>query len=319
MGLAEQSKIMQCSPFADERPSLGDVVIAIGVFDGLHIGHRALFAQARQEARMLDIPLVAVTFDRDPDEVFHPNSATFGKLLSNAMRLDMIAAQADGGVLSLPATPEMFAVEPRQFLDFLGAVARPRAVFTGAGFRFGARAAGTIADIARWADAYDCACVPCDLVEESGKTISATRIRAELREGRVAEAKRLLAGRAHGVCGTVVHGRGAGSDFGFATANLDLSMCETMLPKEGVYGAYAFVDGKRFPAAINVGLAKSFADATAPVEAHLLDYEGDLYGKEVAIGFEAWLREPRVFKSNDELIETVMGNIDWVREHLGGE
>lgn len=317
--MADREHIVHSSPFESRAVSFGDVVLAIGIFDGLHIGHRALFAQARQESQELGVPLVAVTFDRDPDELFRPDDAAFGKLLANERRLEMVAAQTSGGVLSLPATPEMFAVEPHRFLDYLGTVSHPRAIFTGAGFRFGAKAAGTVDDIARWTAERGCTYMPCELVEESGRPISATRIRAELRAGKVAEAKRLLAGRAHSVCGTVVHGRGAGSGFGFATANLDLSACETMLPREGVYGAYAFVDGKRFAAAINVGVAKSFADATAPIEAHLLDYAGDLYGKLVRIDFEAWLREPRTFQTEEELIETVMGNIDWVREHLGGE
>ena len=116
-----------------------------------------------------------------------------------------------------------------------------------------------------------------------------------------------------------MHGRGAGDGFGFATANLDLSDCEVMLPREGVYGAYGIVDGVRYAAAVNVGVARSFAEATAPVEAHLLDFDGDLYGREIRIEFEEWLRGPRVFETKDELIETVMGNIAWVREHLGGK
>ena len=94
---------------------------------------------------------------------------------------------------------------------------------------------------------------------------------------------------------------------------------EVMLPREGVYGAYGIVDGVRYAAAVNVGVARSFAEATAPVEAHLLDFDGDLYGREIRIEFEEWLRGPRVFETKDELIETVMGNITWVREHLGGK
>ena len=210
-------------------------------------------------------------------------------------------------------------MSPDAFLDFLGGVVRPRAIFTGSDFRFGVRASGTAADIGRWALAHGCAYVPCELVEEDGEVISATRIRGELREGAVAQAKRLLAGRPHAIVGSVVHGRGAGDGFGFATANLDLSDCEVMLPREGVYGAYGIVDGVRYAAAVNVGVARSFAEATAPVEAHLLDFDGDLYGKEVRIEFEEWLRGPRVFETKDELIETVMGNIAWVREHLGGK
>lgn len=285
----------------------------------MHIGHRAIFAQARERARELGLPLVAVTFDRDPDEIFRADDPTFGKLLSNDERLAMIAEQAEGGVLNLVTGPELFSMSPRDFLDFLGRIVRPRVIFTGSDFHFGAHASGTVEDLGRWALDRGCESIACELVEEDGEVISSTRIRTKLREGAVAQAKRLLAGRPHSIVGTIVHGRGAGDGFGFATANLDLSECETILPREGVYGAYGVVDGVRYAAAVNVGVAKSFAEATAPVEAHLLDFNGDLYDKEIRIEFEEWLRAPRVFETKDELIETVMGNIEWVREHLGGK
>ena len=309
---------MRADPVGGAPANLGDAVFVIGVFDGMHIGHRAIFAQAREQARELGVPLVAVTFERDPDEIFRADDSSFGKLLSNEDRLAMVAEQAEGGVLALPASPELFSMLPMDFLDFLGSVAHPRAIFTGSDFRFGCKASGTVDDLGRWALTQDCAYVACELIEEDGEVISATRIRNELREGAVAQAKRLLAGRQHDIVGTIVHGRGAGDGFGFATANLDLANCETMLPREGVYGAYGIVDGVRYAAAVNVGVARSFAEATAPVEAHLLDFDGDLYGKEIRIEFEEWLRGPRVFETKEELIETVMGNITWVREHLGG-
>lgn len=322
-GKNEISPLARCGRIGrddkDDAPYGGEgAVLVIGVFDGMHIGHRAIFAQARERARELGVPLVAVTFEVDPDEVFRADDPTFGKLLSNEERLAMVAEQAEGGVLVLPANEELFSMAPMDFLDFLGTVAHPRAIFTGADFRFGCKASGTVDDLGRWAREHDCEYVACELVEEGGEVISATRVRAELRDGEVSQARRLCAGRPHAIVGTIVHGRGAGDGFGFATANLDLSSCETMLPREGVYGAYAVVDGVRYPAAVNVGVARSFAEATAPVEAHLLDFDGDLYGKDIRIEFEQWLRAPRVFETKDELVETVMGNIAWVREHLGG-
>lgn len=312
------TRIIHCDLLdAATMPALGDAVVAIGIFDGMHLGHRALFSLARERARELGMPLVAVTFDRDPDEIFCADDSSFGKLLSNQMRLEMIAAQVDGAVLSLPVTAEVLAIEPRAFLDLLGASMSPRVIFTGTDFRFGARACGTVADIVSWGATHGCEHVACDLVEDDGMVVSSSRIRKLLEQGDVAEAKRLLGGRAHAICGIVVRGRGAGEGFGFATANLDTSACEVMAPREGVYGAYAVVGSERYPAAVNVGVARSFEEASAPVEAHLLDFEGDLYGKGVSIEFEEWLREPRVFASDDELIETVTGNIEWVRLHLG--
>lgn len=308
--------ITHLDPLAQELSFLGEAVCAIGVFDGMHLGHRAIFAQAREEAARLGVKLLAVTFDIDPDEVFRKDDPEFGKLLSNETRLAMIAEQAPDGVVSIPVTPEVMAMTPEEFLGFLGTIMRPRAIFTGVDFRFGAHASGSVEDVQRWALANGCEYFACELVEDGGVVVSSTRVRGELRQGHVDQAKHLLAGRPHSISGIVVRGRGEGNGFGFATANLDLSQCDVMLPREGVYGGYGIVNGMRYPAAINVGVARSFENATAEVEAHLLDFDGNLYDDEVRIEFEQWLREPRVFESQEELITTVMGNIDWVRQNM---
>ncbi len=311
-------RVMNWNPLDGSPRHFGPAVVSIGMFDGLHLGHRALLGQAADAARELGCPFLVVTFASDPDEYFG-GDAPFDKLLSDDVRLELLADITSAQVLSLPACSEVFSLAPEAFLDTLATVCEPRAIFVGADFRFGARAKGTVADIERWGTAHACSCHPCELLQAAGAPVTATRIRGLLREGRVAEARGLLAGRAHAVTGAVVHGRGAGTGFGFATANLQIPAGQPMLPKEGVYGGYGIVEGKRYAAAINVGVAKSFDAATAVLEAHLLDFEGDLYGKSVTMEFVEWLREPRVFASTEELIATVTDNINWVRENLGGD
>ena len=154
-------------------------------------------------------------------------------------------------------------------------------------------------------------------MEYDGAPVTSTRVRALLREGDVEQAAKLCAGRRHAVSGTVAHGRGAGTGMGFATANLDLAANETMLPAEGVYAAWAEVDGARYPSAVNLGTAASFSDATSPLEAHLLGFAGDIYGKKVRVEFVRRLRAQRVFTDTDELVETVKGDIASVRAMLG--
>ena len=154
-----------------------------------------------------------------------------------------------------------------------------------------------------------------ELFEMEGAPITATRIRLLLEDGRIEDANRLL-GRRYSLRGTVLAGRGEGADMGFRTANLVVPDILRVLG-DGVYAAYALVGGARYKAAVNVGVAASFADrATATCEAHLLDFEGDLYGEEVELEFAAWLRPMRKFDDIDELIATVMGNIQWVRDNL---
>lgn len=310
--------VVNWNPSQGAPCQFGPAVVSIGIFDGLHVGHRALLGEAADTAREMGCAFVVVTFSSDPDEYFG-DASSFDKLLSDEERLGLLADVTSATVLSLPACREVFSLAPMAFLDLLETVCDPRAIFVGADFRFGAHAAGTTADIARWGSVHGCACHPRELYQAAGAPVTATRIRGLLKEGRASEARELLGGRPHGVEGTVVHGRGAGAGLGFATANLEIGPGQPMLPKEGVYGGYGIVGGRRYAAAINVGVAKSFEAATAVLEAHLLDFEGDLYGKSVKMEFVEWLREPRVFESQQELIATVTDNINWVRENLGGD
>ena len=311
-------RIIHWNPLSGEPLGLGAVVLSVGVFDGVHVGHRFLLQAAAQRARELGAQLATISFDADPDEFFVAPEARGGKLLSNEGRLQLLAQVTGGTVVSLPASRELYAMQPEAFLASMGAIGAPRAVYVGCDFRFGAHASGSVADIARWCEGHGCRCMPTPLLQRGGAPVTATRIRGLLGTGEVARARELLAGRAHSVHGQVVRGRGAGAGLGFATANLLLDEDGPMLPAEGVYGGYAHVDGQRYPAAVNVGVARSFSAATAPVEAHLLGFAGELYGKRVEVSFVQWLREPRVFSSQEELVQTVTANIEWVRENLGG-
>lgn len=332
---------------ADEAaacPHLGPAVLSIGVFDGVHLGHRALLAATRARAAKRGARPVVVTFERDPDELFCRDGASFGKLLSNVERLDTLAAlvadapdtpdasgtpdvsgalaaSAPGApapcVLVLPVSPDALAVPPAAFLDALARVCEPLELHVGEGFRFGAKAAGTLTDVRTWGAPRGLCATEHALVEYDGAPVTSTCVRALLREGDVEQAAKLCAGRRHAVSGTVAHGRGAGTGMGFATANLDLAANETMLPAEGVYAAWAEVDGARYPSAVNLGTAASFSDATSPLEAHLLGFAGDIYGKKVRVEFVRRLRAQRVFTDTDELVETVKGDIASVRAMLG--
>ena len=285
---------------------------AFGVFDGVHRGHRFLLDRAREQARRLGGRFVVITFDIDPDERFHPERLK--KLMSNEARIAELSELADA-VAILPFTAELAGSSPDVFLNATFESSVPAAVHVGCDLRFGARAAGTVADLRRWGGAHGMEVRSHELFEMEGAPITATRIRLLLEDGRIEDANRLL-GRRYSLRGTVLAGRGEGADMGFRTANLVVPDILRVLG-DGVYAAYALVGGARYKAAVNVGVAASFADrATATCEAHLLDFEGDLYGEEVELEFAAWLRPMRKFDDIDELIATVMGNIQWVRDNL---
>lgn len=285
---------------------------AFGVFDGLHAGHQYLIDQAI-DTKAPGARSIAITFDIDPDEVFHPNRLK--KLMRNADRLAALEASGVDDVAVLLFTEELFSKQPREFLDSTFSKGAPAHLHVGEDFRFGARAAGTVETLQEWGRDAGCQIHPHHLVSADGAPITATRIRLLLLDCKLDEATQLL-GHPYTLRETVHPGRGEGADFGFATANLQVKPHDRVLG-EGVYAAYATVDGIRHKAAVSVGVSPTFeATSTADVEVHILDFKGDLVGRDVTIEFVKFLRPMIKFDSTEELISTVMGNIQWVRDNL---
>lgn len=284
-----------------------------GVFDGFHVGHQYLVQQAIETNDEPDAKSVALTFDIDPDEVFHPTRLR--KLVRNADRIDMLAESGIDAVVVIPFTPEFYSSSPEEFLagTFDGNV--PAHLHIGEDFRFGAKAAGTVADLRAWGDANGCRIHAHHLVSADGLPITATRIRMLLGECKIREANRLL-GRPYFLRETVHAGRGEGADMGFRTANFIVAEHDMTLG-EGVYAAYATVNGTKCKAAVSVGVSPTFEERTvANVEVHILDFEGDLVGKAIKVEFIEFLRPMIKFDNVDDLIAAVKDNIDWVRSNL---
>lgn len=286
---------------------------AFGVFDGLHKGHRYLLDSAIASARDNGARSIAITFDIDPDEVFHPDRLK--KLMRNADRLEALAASGVDDVAVLPFTPEFYSRNPEEFLCATFPNGAPAHMHVGEDFRFGARAAGTVDTLQAWGDRVGCEVYAHKLVSADGKPITATRIRLLLLDCKVDEATRLL-GHPYALRETVQKGRGDGADFGFATANLQVKPHDRVLG-EGVYAAYAIVGDTRYKAAVSVGVSPTFeAQTTANMEAHIIDFSDDLVDQPITLEFVAYLRPMIKFETIEELISTVKSNIDWVRNNL---
>lgn len=286
---------------------------AFGVFDGVHVGHRFLIDATKGTALNSGGRSIALTFDIDPDEVFRP--ASLKKLMTNEQRIAMLASTGVDAVAVLPFTNRFAASSPADFLARTFGDRHPAYLHVGSDFRFGSHASGTVTDLRQWGSLAGTQIAAHELKSEDGAPVSATRIRGLLAEGSIEDANRLL-DRPYFVTGMVQPGRGEGADMGFRTANLLVPESLRVLG-DGVYAAYAWVDGRRYKAAVNVGVAATFADvATATVEAHLLDFDGDIYGQVIKVEYMNWLRPNRPFDSVEELIATVRGNIRWVRENL---
>ncbi|HJA28493.1 MAG TPA: tRNA pseudouridine(55) synthase TruB [Candidatus Olsenella pullicola] len=317
-------------PLLSEKCALGEdrrFVCAIGAFDGLHCGHRALLSRAHAEARRRGCRLAVVTFSPDPARVLSPKDAPKDLLSADDREYALIDSGIDA-LLVFSFTHELASVPYERFVrEALGCLLDVRAIVVGEDFRLGARGKGTVSALRELgrSDGFDV--IGVELSRAGGEPITATRIRGLVERGSVEEASALL-GRCHFVEGEVERGRGEGTGFGFPTANVRVAD-GACLPAEGVYAGFVVVGhglgtdhvGEvAYPAAINVGKPRTFSpgeEGEQFLEATLLGFEGILYDRVVRVVFVRWLREPRAFGSVEELERVVLSNVDWVRKTLG--
>ena len=309
------SSIVTWSP---DMSSLGRAAVAVGVFDGVHLGHQALLRDAVADAATHDICSIAVTFDRDPDQVVSPANAA-PQLLTLADKLDFIADTGIEVVLVVPFTPELAEMTPVTFVEsVLLAAMRPVTVHVGRDFRFGARAAGDVAELQRLGLTHDFAVSPHDLVEVDGAPVTSTRIRSLVAGGFVAEAAELLGHKAL-VTGTVHRGRGEGAKLGFPTANI-VPVPFAALPADGVYaGRVILDDGVAWAAAISVGTPPMFPEARDYLEAHLIGFDDDIYDQSITLEFFERLRDQAAYDSLEGLEEAIADDVATALEIAGFE
>ena len=292
-------------------PQLKASVVAMGVFDGVHLGHQALIRDTVALALSRGVESCVLTFDRDPDQVIAVQHAA-PQLMTLDDKVAAIVALGIDTVLVIPFDAALAAMPPLEFLDTIVVpTLRPVAVLVGHDFRFGCRAHGDVDTLRQDGAVRSYDVVAHDLVVAGGKTVTSTRIRALVESGHVAEAAVLL-GRPHRVTGRVVHGRGAGIEIGTPTLNIE-PVPFAALPADGVYAGRAVTPLGTYAAGVSVGLPPMFPEATDRLEAHLLDFAGDLYGADVVIEFTERLRDQRVFGSVDELAVAISEDLTRIR------
>lgn len=298
----------------DDLPTAPSVV-TVGFFDGVHRGHQVIIARAVEGARARGVRAVAVTFDRHPLEVVRPEAVP-PALQSLEGRVAALADQGVDEVLVLAFTPEFSRMSPAAFVaEVLAGPLASVHVVIGENFRFGHRAAGDAATLARLGADHGFT-VDAVRLETSGETaISSTEIREHLASGDVAWVAAAL-GRAFALDGEVVAGDGRGRTIGVPTANLAIDP-RRAVPGDGVYAGHAHLpDGRTWPCVVNVGSRPTFGGGERSVEAHLLDADVDLYGERLTVTFEAHLRPERRFAGPDELVAQIRADIDTARARL---
>jgi riboflavin kinase/FMN adenylyltransferase len=301
----------QCDP-----PS-GGTAVTIGAYDGVHLGHRALLADLSRLAAARGLATAVVTFDRHPATVVRPESAP--TVLNDLnQKLELLAECGIDRTLVVPfdrdradETAEEFVTEV--LVGDLGA----RLVVVGQDFHFGHGRKGNVEVLRELGAAAGFEVVGVDLTDTAGDPISSTRIRALVAEGAV-EAAAALLGRPHQLRGTVAHGDGrGGSVLGMPTANVELAE-GLALPGEGIYaGYYERPDGSVHDAAISLGRRLTFYEAAPPLlEAHLIDWSGDLYEESAKVSFVSRLRADQRFESVEALITQMNRDVDEARRRL---
>jgi riboflavin kinase / FMN adenylyltransferase len=295
------------------RALRGPIMLAAGFFDGVHVGHQLVLNGAVREARRRGGQAWALTFDQHPLSILAPEHRP-PLLTPLEVRLDRLAATGIDGCLVLPFTRTLAGLTPAEFVALLcGRAQRVVNIRCGANWRFGARAAGDVAELARLGRAHGFRVTVVRAAHYHGLPVSSTRIRKAIQRGNLASATAML-GRPYSIRETVVRGRGVGRTLGMATANVHPSA--EVLPPIGVYAVRTWIGDRLVDGVANLGLRPTFADArpdTPILETHFLDFDGDLYGATLDIAFIVRLRDERKYPSPAALMVQVRRDITAAR------
>lgn len=285
--------------------TLEPAVIALGMFDGVHLGHRALMSRLQEEAKLLHAIPAVYTFSNHPLEVLGGNVRLLSGIRERNMLLRSLGAEA---LESVPFTHEMAALSPEQFIELLSQQWDVRGLVVGYNYTCGDRGAGTpetLREIGK-ERGFTVSVVEPVLYEE--KPVSSTRIREAVERGDVSLAERLLM-RRYTLSGTVVQNKRIGSRIGFPTANIDAS-AKRAIPADGVYATFAFVSGGVYRAVTNIGTNPSVHGEKLTIETHLIDFNTDIYGEQLTIAFRKRLRGEAVFETLEELKEQIHRDVE---------
>lgn len=300
-----------------EQISLDHTWLTIGIFDGIHLGHRVLLSHLVDGARTAGVPSVVLTLHPHPAVVLG-GVLDFTYLNTQQEKLELLAEIGVDIVITLPFNLEMAAATAQEFLQKVFSAVRMQHLVIGHDTALGRSREGNstrLAEIGRQLG-FDVEVVA--PLTQATRVISSTMIREFLRKGSVAQAAAAL-GRWYSVIGPVIHGDGRGHKIDIPTANIQIPI-EKMIPANGIYASWAWVGNKRFAAATNIGINPTFTTGrTIPsVETYLLDFHADLYGSALKLEFVERLRDELKFSSVEALLGQIHADISRCREILAG-
>ena len=292
-----------------------ETAVTIGKFDAVHLGHQALLANLVDVAEEHGIASVALTFDRHPNALLHPESV---KLPITGPRQKQFLIRETGvdALLTLTFDEALAELSPEAFVKFvLVDSLKARWVLIGENFKFGAKGAGDVALLKTLGEQYGFRVRVIEPIEVDGEVVSTTRVRKALDAGDVVLAAKLL-GRPHLTTGVIEHGLKIGRTIGFPTANMSRD-AEGYLPVDGVYAGWLYADSERYPAALSVGINETFQAVPRLIEAHVIDRTDlDLYDKVVSLEYVAHIRPSAKFDGVESLVAEINRDLDKCRKIL---
>lgn len=287
--------------------------LAIGVFDGVHLGHQQIIRQTIADARQQNALAVVVTFDRHPSAIVAPDRVP-PLIYSQAQKIRTIESLGAEALLVIRFDKDFSQQTGEQFIRSLARdLGGIQSICVGADFVFGHKRSGNVDLLKTLGTELGFHVRGHAAVALDGQTVSSTRIREAIRKDNFDAASQML-GRAYSVAGKIIHGDQLGHKLGFPTANLDTA--GMILPTNGVYAAQATVSGRTHRAVLNIGNRPTIANPTphVRVEVHLLDFSGDIYGQELEIVFAGKLRAEQKFPDLDALREQIQRDISNARK-----
>jgi riboflavin kinase/FMN adenylyltransferase len=303
------------SSTAEIPAGLPESSITIGKFDGIHLGHQQLLAEAIESAEEHSLIPVVVTFDRHPHSILSPGTEPQA-LIGSTQKSELLDEAGIELVLNLPFDEYLSKLSPEEFVrTVLVESLKAKIVTIGEGFRFGVDQQGDVETLKELGKqlGFHVRVIPNYLID--GEVVSTSRIRSLLLDGNVKVAAKLL-GRLHSSQGVIEHGLKIGRQIGFPTANMSRD-AEGFLPLDAVYAGWLYADGERYMTAISIGINETFEAVPRLLEAHVIDVQGlDLYDKVITVEFVDFIRLAAKFDGVESLVAAINNDLDQIRAIL---
>ena len=283
-----------------------DTLLTIGVFDGVHLGHKYLLSQLIEQAREQDLLSGVVTFNQHPQEVLSPQTK-LPFLTDLTQRIHLLKNEGIENIITLSFTSELAQLSAHQFANLLKKYLRMRGLVIGPDFALGQKREGNTNTLRALGQDMSFSVTVIPPIMINGEIVSSTAIRSALADGDMKRVHNLV-GRPFSLNGRVTSGAGRGVELGFPTANLDIEP-EQALPAEGVYATWTHIDGQAYQSMTNIGKQPTFGGSQRIVEVYILDFRSNLYGRELRIDIMERLRGEKQFDTAEELKKQITEDI----------